>query len=105
VRHSPGLVTGVAVLLSAPALTVLALAGPLPLYFVALGLCGITTGMGYSLGQLAVQNVLPAARSAEGTGVLLTALICVGGVGAVAATAVVEAVGDGRPTPAASTSS
>lgn len=98
VRYPAGLVMGVAVLLSAPALTLLALAGPLPLYVVALGLCGITTGMGYSLGQVAVQNVLPPERSAEGTSVLLTVLICVGGIGVVAATAVVEALGDGQPT-------
>ena len=98
VRYPAGMVMGVAVLLSAPALALLALAGPLPLYVVALGLCGITTGMGYSLGQVAVQNVLPPERSAEGTSVLLTILICVGGIGVVAATAVVEAIGGGQPT-------
>ncbi|MGY1609516.1 MFS transporter [Geodermatophilus sp. SYSU D00700] len=98
-RHPAGLVMGAAVLLSAPALALLSLAGPLPPYVAAMGLCGITSGMGYALSQLAVQNVLPAARSAEGTSVLLTVLICIGGVGVVAATAVVEAVGGGRPTP------
>jgi MFS family permease len=98
VRYPAGIVMGIAVLLSAPALTLLALAGPLPLYVVALGLCGITTGMGYSLGQVAVQNVLPPERSAEGTSVLLTVLICVGGMGVVAAAAAVEALGDNRPT-------
>ena len=98
VRYPAGMVMGVAVLLSAPALALLALAGPLWLYVVALGLCGITTGMGYSLGQVAVQNVLPPERSAEGTSVLLTILICVGGIGVVAATAVVEAIGGGQPT-------
>ncbi|MGY1794528.1 MFS transporter [Geodermatophilus sp. SYSU D00525] len=97
--HFPaGIVMGVAVLLAAPALVLLAVAGPLPLYVVALALCGVTTGMGFSLGQVAVQNVLPPARSAEGTSVLLTVLISVGGVGVVAATAVVEATGDGRAT-------
>jgi nitrate reductase gamma subunit len=30
--------------------------------------------------------------------VLLTVMICVGGIGIVAATALIEAVGDGRPT-------
>ncbi len=100
VRYPPGVVMGVAVLLSAPALTLLALASPLPLFVAALGLCGITTGMGYSLGQVAVQNVLPPERSAEGTSVLLTALISVGGIGVVAATAVVEAIGDGQATTA-----
>ena len=82
---------GVAVLLSAPALVAAGARGAAPLYVVALGLCGITTGMGYALGQVAVQNVLPPERSAEGTGVLLTALICIGGIGVVAATAVIEA--------------
>lgn len=98
VRYPPGVVMGVALLLSCPALVLLALAGPLPWYVVALGLCGITTGMGYALGQVAVQNVLPPERSAEGTSVTLTSLICVGGLGVVAATAVVEAVGDQRAT-------
>jgi MFS family permease len=98
VRFPAGIVMGVAVLLGAPALTLLALAGPLPWFVVALALCGITTGMGYSLGQVAVQNVLPPARSAEGTSVLLTVLISVGGIGVVAATAVVEAIGDGKVT-------
>ena len=100
VRYPAGVVMAVAVLLSAPALTLLALAGPLPLYVVALALCGVTTGMGYALGQLAVQNVLPPQRSAEGTSVMLTVLISVGGIGVVAAAAVVEAIGGGRPTPA-----
>lgn len=100
VRYPAGIVMGVAVLASAPALVLLALVGPLWLYVIALGLCGITTGMGYSLGQVAVQNELPPERSAEGTGVLLTMLICVGGIGVVAATAVIEAVGDQEPTSA-----
>lgn len=98
VRYPAGMVMGVAVLASAPALVLLAVAGPLPVYVIALGLCGITTGMGYALGQVAVQNVLPPERSAEGTSVMLTMLICVGGIGVVAATAIVEAVGDQRAT-------
>jgi MFS family permease len=92
------MVMGAAVLASAPALVLLAVAGPLPVYVIALGLCGITTGMGYALGQVAVQNVLPPERSAEGTSVMLTMLICVGGIGVVAASAIVEAVGDQRAT-------
>jgi hypothetical protein len=100
VRYPAGLVMGAAVLLSVPALVFLALAEPLPLFVVALACCGITTGMGYSLGQVAVQNVLPAERSAEGTSVLLTVLISVGGIGVVAAAAVVEGVGVGQPTTA-----
>jgi hypothetical protein len=91
---------GAALVLSAPALALLALAGPLPVYVAALALCGITTGMGYALGQLAVQNALPPDRSAEGTSVMLTMLISVGGIGVVAATAVIEALGDGTPTAA-----
>lgn len=98
VRFPAGVVMGTAVVLSAPALALLALAGPLPLYIVALALCGITTGMGYALSQLAVQNVLPPDRSAEGTSVMLTVLISVGGIGVVAAAAVVEAIGNGKPT-------
>ena len=97
-RFPAGIVMGAAVLASAPALVLVAVAGPLPLYVVALGLAGITTGMGYALGQVAVQNVLPPERSAEGTSVMLTLLICVGGLGVVAATAVIEAVGGGRAT-------
>jgi hypothetical protein len=54
--------------------------------------------MGYSLGQLAVQNILPAERSAEGTGVVLTSLICIGGIGVVVATTIVEVIGGGHPT-------
>lgn len=98
VRFPAGIVMGVAVLASAPALVFLAPVGPLWVYVLALGLVGITTGMGYSLGQVAVQNVLPPQRSAEGTGVLLTTLICIGGISVVAATAVIEAVGDQRAT-------
>jgi MFS family permease len=98
VRYPAGMVMGAAVLASAPALVLLAVAGPLALYVLALGLCGITTGMGFALGQVAVQNVLPPERSAEGTSVMLTVLISVGGIGVVAATAIVEAVGDQRAT-------
>jgi MFS family permease len=93
-----GLIMAIAVLACAPALVLLALAGPLWLYVIALGLCGLTTGMGYGLGQLAVQNVLPANRSAEGSAVMLTALICIGGIGVVAASAVIESVGAAPPT-------
>jgi MFS family permease len=87
-----------ALLLAAPALVLLALAMPLWLYALALALCGVTTGMGYSLGELAVQNALPPERSAEGTSVLLTVLTAVGGLGVVVATAVIEALGDQRIT-------
>lgn len=98
VRYPAGLVMGLAVLAAVPALALLAIAGPLPLYIVVLGFCGVTTGMGYALGQVAVQNVLPPQRSAEGTSVILTVMICVAGVGVVAATAVIEAIGDQRAT-------
>jgi len=97
-RAPAGLVMAVAVLAGAPALALLALAGPLPLYVLALGVCGLTTGMGFSLGQVAIQNVLPAERSAEGSGVMLTALISIGGLGIVAASAAIEAVGPHPPT-------
>ena len=50
-RYPAGVVMGIAVLLSAPALVLLAVVKPLPLYVIVLGLCGITTGMGYSLGR------------------------------------------------------
>lgn len=91
-------VMGVALLLSAPALVWLALAGPVWLYVLALVACGVSTGMGYALGQLAIQNVLPPARSTEGTSVLLTMLISIGGIGVVAATAAMEAIGGGAVT-------
>ena len=94
VRHPAGRIMAVALLLAAPALALLAFAGPLPIYALALALCGITTGMGYSLGELAVQNTLPPERSAEGTSVLLTVLTAVGGIGVVVATAAIEALGD-----------
>lgn len=79
-RVPAGLLMAVSVLACPPALALLAFAGPLPLYVVALGLCGLATGMGFGLGRLAIQNVLPPQRSAEGTGVLLTSFICLGGL-------------------------
>ena len=94
-RFPAAVVMGVALVLSAPALVWLALAGPIWLYVLALAACGVSTGMGYALGQLAIQNVLPSARSAEGTSVLLTMLISIGGIGVVAATAAMEAIGGG----------
>jgi MFS family permease len=98
VRHPAARIMAVALLLAAPSLVLLAVAGPLPLYAVALALCGVTTGMGYSLGELAVQSTLPPERSAEGTSVLLTVLTAIGGIGVVVATAVIEALGDQRAT-------
>ena len=98
VRHPAARIMAVALLLAAPALVLLALAGPLPVYAVALALCGITTGMGCSLGEVAVQSTLPPERSAEGTSVLLTVLTAVGGIGVVVATAAIEALGDQRIT-------
>ncbi|WCO66973.1 MFS transporter [Iamia majanohamensis] len=91
-------VMGLSLTLSAPVLVLLGLVTPLPLYVVVMCLCGFTTSIGYSLAQLAVQTVLPAARSAEGTSVLLTALVTLGGLGVVVATAVIEAVGDQQVT-------
>ena len=100
VRYPPGIVMAVAMLLGAPSLVLLAFVQPLPIYVIVLALCGVTTGMGFSLGQLAVQTVLPPKRSAEGSSVLLTVLICIGGMSVVAAAAVIEAVGDQRVTTA-----
>jgi MFS family permease len=98
VRHPAARIMAVALLVAAPSLVLLAFAGPLLVYAVALALCGVTTGMGYSLGELAVQNTLPPEHSAEGTSVLLTILTAVGGIGVVVATAVIEALGDQRAT-------
>ena len=97
VRFHPALIMAGVLLLSAPSLVLLALAGPIWLYVLALACAGITTGMGYALGQLAVQNVLPPQQSAAGTSVLLTVMISVGGMGVVAGSAVIEAVGGGTP--------
>lgn len=97
-NHPAGLVMAATMFLAFPSLALLALIEPLFLYAVALALCGVTIGVGYSLGQIAVQTVLPPQRSAEGTGVVLTLMISVGGVGVVAAAAVIEAVGHNQTT-------
>jgi hypothetical protein len=81
-------------LLSVPALVLLALAQPIPLYVAALALTGVATGMGYPLAGVAIQTALPPEHSAEGTSVLLTVLTAFGGIGVVAATGVIEAVGN-----------
>jgi MFS family permease len=59
---------------------------------------GVATGMGYPLAGVAIQTALPPRHSAEGTSVLLTVLTAIGGIGVVAATGIIEAVGDQRVT-------
>lgn len=86
----PARTMGIVLVLCAPSMVLLAVATPLPLFVVAMALCGITTATGFTLGELAVQNVLPAARSAEGTSVLLTAQVALSGLSIVIATAVIE---------------
>ncbi len=94
VRFPAGPVIGVTMLLAVPALVLLALAQPIPLYVAALALTGVATGMGYPLAGVAIQTALPPEHSAEGTSVLLTVLTAFGGIGVVAATGIIEAVGD-----------
>jgi len=98
VKYAAGMVMAATLLLAVPSLVLLAVIGPLPFYAVALLLCGVATGTGYALGQIAVQTVLPPQRSAEGTGVVLTLMISVAGVAVVAAAAVIEVIGHDQPT-------
>lgn len=95
VRFPAGPVIGVTMMLAAPALLLLAVAQPVPLYVAALALTSVATGMGYPLAGVAIQTALPPEHSAEGTGVLLTVLTA---FGVVAATGVIEAVGDNNIT-------
>src|SRR5262249_33239694 len=92
VKYPAALVLAVSMLLAVPSLVLLAVIGPLAWYAAALLLCGLTLGMGFALGQLAVQTIVPPQRSAEATGVVLTMMISVGGVAVVAAAAAIEAV-------------
>jgi MFS family permease len=70
----------------------------LPTYIVVLGVCGLFCGLGYSAAQIAIQNVLPPARAAEGSGLLLTGLICFGGMAIVIVSGVINGTGQGEPT-------
>ncbi|MGR2751550.1 MFS transporter [Agromyces arachidis] len=84
-------------LLGAVSVAALGLAPNLPLTVLALGVSGFACGMGFSVSQIGAQAILPPERAGEGSALLLTAIVSIGGIGVVVAGAVIEAI-SGTPT-------
>jgi len=90
---------GVATVLAAASLGLLAAARDWALYVPALTACGFTLGLVYAFTTVATQAVVSPQRAGEAAGIALTAMIAMGGVGvAVASTTLERLRGNGMST-------
>ncbi len=67
-------------------------------YVISLGISGFTCGMGFAVSQIGVAALLPSDQAGEGSSLLLTFIVAVGGIAVVVAGSVVELISD-SPTP------
>ncbi len=91
-------VLGVATVIGAGSLVLLALSGWLPAYLAALFISGVTCGMAYSVAQIGVQSAVPPHQAGEATSFLLMPVIALGGLSVVVTSGIVEGIGAGKPT-------
>ena len=81
---------GVATVLAAASLGLLAAARDWALYVPALTACGFTLGLVYAFTTVATQAVVSPQRAGEAAGIALTAMIAMGGVGVAVASTTLE---------------
>lgn len=93
-------VLAIATVVGAGSVLLLAVSGALPLYLVALFVCGVTCGMAYSVAQVGVQSAVPPHQAGEATSFLLMPLVALGDLAVVVTSGIVEAIGGGKPTDA-----
>ena len=95
----PMRIMGVATVLAAASLGLLAAARDWALYVPTLTACGFTLGLVYAFTTVATQAVVSPQRAGEAAGIALTAMIAMGGVGvAVASTTLERLRGTGMST-------
>ena len=86
----PVRIMGVATVLSAASLGLLAAARDWALYVPTLTACGFTLGLVYAFTTVATQAVVSPQRAGEAAGIALTAMIAMGGVGVAVASTTLE---------------
>lgn len=91
-------VLAVSAIAGGASIALLAVVSFLPVYVVALLVCGLATGLTYSVAQIGVQSVVPPQQSGEATSFLYMPIIALAGLAVVVATGIVEAIGHGKPT-------
>lgn len=79
-------------------IALLALSTALPIYIGALLVCGLASGLTYSVAQIGVQSVVPPVQSGEATSFLYMPIIALAGLAVVIASGIVEGIGGGKPT-------
>ena len=89
----PVRVMGVATILAAASLGLLAAARDWALYVPALTACGFTLGLVYAFTTVATQSVVSPQRAGEAAGIALTAMIAIGGIGVAVASTMLERLG------------
>jgi EmrB/QacA subfamily drug resistance transporter len=90
VKYPPVTVMGVAGLIAAISLAVLAVSQGWVPYLAALTACGFTMGLVYAFTTVATQAVVPADRAGAAAGVALTSLVTLAGVGVAVSGTVLE---------------
>lgn len=93
----------VAMIVGALTLVILAMFQNVGLFVLVMGISSFCLGMGFQFGNIAVVSVVPESLAGAASGVLLTLMVSLGGVAVVIASAIIEWVGDGYPTQAATT--
>lgn len=90
-----GQVMAVSIVVGGLGFILLAWSGSLALDLVALTICGLAFGMGYTFTNVATQSVLPEELSGQASGVSLTLMVTVGGLAVVLAAMALELAGGG----------
>lgn len=94
-RIPDGIVMGSAIVAGSLGLVLQAFASSLVLDVVGLMISGLSFAMGYSFTNVATQSVLPVELSGQASGVVITTIVTIGGVGVVLAALGVEILGGG----------
>ena len=80
-------------LVGALSLVLLGISNNIVVFLIVMGFSSFSLGMGYQFGNIAVQSVVPEARSRCRRWRALTLMVSLGGVAVVIASATIEAVG------------
>lgn len=94
-RIPDGVVMGSAIVAGSLGLVLQAFASSLALDVIGLMISGLSFAMGYSFTNVATQSVLPVELSGQASGVVITTIVTIGGVGVVIAALGIEVFGGG----------
>lgn len=92
-RYAPSRVLGVSIAAGGLGLVLQAASGSLAVDVLGLAVSGFALGMGFNFTMVATQSLLPVALTAEASGVVLTSMVTLGGLGVIAGTLLLELFG------------